>query len=187
MVQIIIIKKEGTLTYDKIADISELYKKCGFRKAEGLEKINEWKIEDDNVELWGKASGKVIVKNQYIFSVPIDKKIYGNCSLMRKSGDKYIDMDEEIWNKIKNTKVQEKQDIQDNVKLEVIKNIMDTIKSDIDLMVKENSQTIINKKNIDEEELDVSDSASDSSNDSANSELKEETYLYSEEEEEEKK
>ena len=220
MVQIIIIKKEGKLTYDKITDLNELYKKCGFRKVDGFEKIKEYKDETCNtIELWGKMSGKGIIKNQYVFPTPIDKKIYGNCSLMMKSGDQYIDICEEVWNKtcdtLTNMKNQDLQmtDSDKKTKLEFIKQKLDNINKTIssfnakeegDEIMKEASNFVkderdknkkIKKKdnktdsvNLETEQvLDVSesDTASDSSTESDDYELKEETYLYSDEEEEE--
>ena len=193
MVQIIIIKKEGKLTCEKITDLSELYKKCGFRKVEGFEKIHDFNDGADiNIELWGKINGKGIVKNLYAFPTVTDKKIYGNCSLIRKLGDKYVDIDEDIWDKIKNQEnktieVKPLNEQNNNVKIKLIKEHLDILKDAISQVSNDELKwTSENTKKKDEEEvLDITDSDSDTSNESDNSELKEETYLYSEEEEDE--
>ena len=48
MTQIIIIEKDGTNKYCVIKEMSDLYKKCGFRKSEGFSQINSWKKSCNN-------------------------------------------------------------------------------------------------------------------------------------------
>ena len=43
MTQVLKIEKNGDIKYIKISDTNELYKKCGFRKDIGFEKITNWK------------------------------------------------------------------------------------------------------------------------------------------------
>ena len=71
MTQFLKIEKNGTIKSEKFVNINELYKKCGFRKPEGFEKILDWEdAENDknsNIELWGRSIGKGNIKNNYIF------------------------------------------------------------------------------------------------------------------------
>ena len=87
MVQVLKIEKNGDINYINIDTITELYKKCGFRKDIGFDKITSWKINENsnnNIELWGRTFGKKNLKNTYKFPESLTKKIYGNCSIIYK-------------------------------------------------------------------------------------------------------
>lgn len=54
MVQFIKINNMGNLKNENINNISELYRKCGFRKSENFQKC----LVYDKIEIWGRTIGK---------------------------------------------------------------------------------------------------------------------------------
>ena len=153
MTCIVLVETNGTVKSLKAKDVSRetLYKKCGFRKAEGFSKITSWDKSDNIVELWGRLDGKNNVKNSYQFPKNVTKQVFGNCCVISKSKNELTDMDENLWNKICNNFTEDENDKDEN-----------------------------NKEDI----LDYSSDDSSSSEDSfMDSELKEESYIYSDEEE----
>jgi hypothetical protein len=86
---VIIVEKLGELKSYNIKDYKEeeLYKKCGFKKPDGFEKQVEWNIRYEGnkyvVYMYGKLEGKVNTENKYDFPPPIDSKLFfGNCILV---------------------------------------------------------------------------------------------------------
>jgi len=154
------IEKNGDIKNSKISDINELYKKCGFRKNTGFEKITNWEKNIDgnniNIELWGRTSGKNNFKNNYTFPESFNKSIYGNCSLINRENDQMVDLNEELWNKMH---------IVGETPTTPIENILTAELSKI------------NNEDTDDEDI-ISISEDD---DYSNSELEEESYLYSSE------
>ena len=160
MSKFFVIEKDGKFKSGLIKEINDLYKKCNFRKSEGFSQITTWTKSDIIVELWGRIDGKNNVKNSYKFPKNVTKQIFGNCCVVSKSKGVLIDMDEELWKKICN-------DFTD-----------DTNTNDNDTNTNDNDTNVTNI-------LDYSsDDSSFSSEDSfMDSELKEESYIYSDEEE----
>ncbi len=112
-ISIIIVEKNGTLKNVTIKEYKEeeLYKKCGFKKAEDFEKQTEWsniKIDGKKyvVVLYGKTEGKANTENKYDFPPPVDSTLFfGNCALvahMKKDNLEYCvtNLTIELWNKI---------------------------------------------------------------------------------------
>jgi len=109
---IIIIDKGGLLKTLTVKDykVEELYKKCGFKKAEGFSLHTEWPVKLDGqrylIQMYGKLDGKANMENKYDFPPPIDKKLYfGSCALVGMVRDdfnnkSYINLSIELWNKI---------------------------------------------------------------------------------------
>jgi hypothetical protein len=86
---IIIVDKPGTLKALTIKDYKEeeLFKKCGFKKADGFVKHTTWPIKIDgqkyNVSMYGKLHGKANMENKYDFPPPIDTQLFfGACALV---------------------------------------------------------------------------------------------------------
>lgn len=108
MTSIVIVEKTGTTKQVKAKDVTRetLYSKCAFRKADGFEKRNVWKVELNekyNVELWARNDGKANTENKYEFPPPVDKELYfGNCCVVRvdEETDAIIDLTTSEWNKI---------------------------------------------------------------------------------------
>ena len=109
---IIIVDKGASLKTLTVKDykVEELYKKCGFKKAEGFNLQVEWPVKLDGqrylVQMYGKLDGKANMENKYDFPPPVDKKLYfGSCVLvgmLRNDSNErsLINLSIELWNKI---------------------------------------------------------------------------------------
>jgi len=109
---IIIIDKSASLKTLTVKDYKEeeLYKKCGFKKAEDFIKQVEWPVKLDgqkySIAMYGKLNGKANMENKYDFPPPVDKELYfGSCVLVGMIRDdsnnkSLINLTIELWNKI---------------------------------------------------------------------------------------
>ncbi len=109
---IIIVDKGGTLKKLTVKDykVEELYKKCGFKKAEGFDLQVEWPVKIDTkryiIQMYGKTDGKANSENKYDFPPPVDKKLYfGSCALIGMVKDDVnnitnVNLTVELWEKI---------------------------------------------------------------------------------------
>jgi hypothetical protein len=109
---IIIVERLGSLKLLSIKDFKpeELYKKCGFKKAEDFNKQTEWSLKCDGkkyvIQVFAKADGRANSENKYDFPPPIDTKLfYGSCAIVaqikKDDGSKgYTNLTLQIWNKI---------------------------------------------------------------------------------------
>jgi hypothetical protein len=109
---IIIIEKTGVLKslLVKEFDESELFKKCGFKKAEDFIKQTEWNIKLDGkkyyVSLYAKADGRANSENKYDLPPPVDSKLFfGSCALVAKvkndeSKNVFTNLTLELWTKM---------------------------------------------------------------------------------------
>lgn len=109
---ILIIDKGGSLKSLTVKDykVEELYKKCGFKKADGFELQVEWSVKLNGqkylLQMYGKLDGKANMENKYDFPPPVDKKLYfGACAvvgLVRDDSNNvdYINLSIELWNKL---------------------------------------------------------------------------------------
>lgn len=106
---IIIVDKGGSLKPLTVKDykVDELYKKCGFKKAEGLELQTEWTVKMDSqkyiVQLYAKLDGKANMENKYDFPPPVDNQLYfGSCALvgLDASSRTPVSLTVELWEKI---------------------------------------------------------------------------------------
>jgi hypothetical protein len=109
---IIIVERVGTLKSLAVKDfkLEELYKKCGFKKADNFSKQAEWnaKYEDKKyfIEVYGKTDGRANSENKYDFPPPIDNTLFfGSCALLAylktSDGSKlYTDLSLPLWKKV---------------------------------------------------------------------------------------
>jgi len=110
---ILIVDKTGTLKTTTVKEYKEeeLYKKCGFKKAEGFAKQTEWAIKLEGkkylVSLFAKKDGKANTENKYDFPPPVDKDLYfGSCALVGRvptdvgNDATYYSLTIEIWEKM---------------------------------------------------------------------------------------
>ena len=109
---IIIVERLGNLKILSIKDFKEedLFKKCGFKKAEDFIKQVEWNIKYDSkkycVSVFAKSEGRSNSENKYDFPPPIDNKLFfGSCAIIAslKSDDgkkNYVNLTIPLWNKI---------------------------------------------------------------------------------------
>jgi len=102
---IVIVEKAGSLKSLTIKDFTEddLYKKCGFKKADGFKKQTDYKIKLNEpnkkmeyvVSVFAKEEGKANGENKYDFPPPIDKKLFfGSCALVS-----YLKQPDNSWSK----------------------------------------------------------------------------------------
>jgi len=88
-ISIIIVEKGGSLKELTVKDYIEadLYKKCGFKKADGFKKETDWVTKVDGkkyvVSVYGKTDGKANMENKYDFPPPVDNTLFfGSCALV---------------------------------------------------------------------------------------------------------
>jgi hypothetical protein len=89
MPTILIVEKNGNIkeTNIKTWNESELYKKAGFKTADGFEKVHEWAVNGTTVGLYGKSTGRAGQENKYDFPPPVDTTLlFGSCVLTVESG-----------------------------------------------------------------------------------------------------
>ena len=94
----------------------ELYKKCGLKTDTGFAKQTEWKVKLDGqtyyVSMYGKLEGRANMENKYDFPPPIDTKLFfGSCLLLAEikmkseeptnnNGRALISLTIDMWDKI---------------------------------------------------------------------------------------
>ena len=88
---IVIVEKTGVLKSLAIKEFKEeeLFKKCGFKKAEDFVKQNEWSMKTEGrkyiIQVFAKTEGRPNSENKYDFPPPIDTKLFfGNCAIVAK-------------------------------------------------------------------------------------------------------
>jgi len=109
---IVLVEKTGELKELNVKDYKEdeLFKKCGFKKADGFSKQTEWNVKLNSqkysIMMFGKEDGKANMENKYDFPPPVDKKLlFGCCVLVGQlrddSGDKSLfNLTSELWTKL---------------------------------------------------------------------------------------
>jgi hypothetical protein len=109
---IIIVDKNGSLKTLNVKDFKEeeLYKKCGFKKAEDFVKQVDWNLKYDGkkyiVSVFAKTEGRTNTENKYDFPPPIDKKLFfGSCAILaynkKTDGTRfYTDLSLALWTKL---------------------------------------------------------------------------------------
>ena len=108
---IIIVERMGTLKMLAIKEFKEdeLFKKCGFKKAEDFLKQTEWNVKYDGkkyyIQVFAKADGRANSENKYDIPPPIDTKLfYGCCAIVayvkNTDGSKlYTNLSIQLWEK----------------------------------------------------------------------------------------
>jgi len=111
-ISVIIVEKTGSLKSLTIKDYKEkeLYKKCGFKKADGFIKQTEWGVKIDGkkyiVAVFAKTEGKANSENKYDFPPPVDTVLFfGSCAVVcsiKKDENKWelTSISLELWEKI---------------------------------------------------------------------------------------
>jgi hypothetical protein len=106
----IVIQKNGDLKGVTFKGFSynNLYKKCGFRKPDGVDKRHTWKVKMNGsivyVSVFARTEGKANTENKYDLPPPVDNDLYfGNYALVCHNdeiGEEVCDMSQEMWEKI---------------------------------------------------------------------------------------
>ena len=108
---IIIVEKTGVLKSLAIKQFKEeeLFKKCGFKKADDFIKQTEWSVKCDGkkyyIHVYAKTDGRANSENKYDFPPPIDNKLFfGSCAILAKikvdSDQVYANLTLELWAKL---------------------------------------------------------------------------------------
>ena len=107
--KVVIVEKNGSLRNLAVKEfnIKELYKKCGFKKAEDFINQVKWNVKYEgqtyNVSLYAKTEGRHNNENKYEFPPPIDTKLFfGSCALVASINDEYTNLNDEMWSKMYN-------------------------------------------------------------------------------------
>jgi hypothetical protein len=104
-VTILVVEKNGEIkeVVLKSTDESELYKKAGFKSADGFQNHAQWNVENLKnknycIHVYGKTSGRANQENKYEFPPPIDNTLFfGNCVLVNKKDDNLISLSANEW------------------------------------------------------------------------------------------
>ena len=85
MPSFVVVEKTGSLKSQKVGGVSDLYKKCGFKNAEGFSCVHTWTIDFNDIEyklsIFGKRDGKANTENKFEFPPPIDNVLFfGSCA-----------------------------------------------------------------------------------------------------------
>ena len=106
-ITILIIDKTGKIKELEVKnyDENELYKKAGFKSAEGFELQTEWgaeiKSKSFSVSIYGKLNGRAGQENKYEFPPPIDNTLFfGSCVIVNKKHGEPVSISKEEWNAV---------------------------------------------------------------------------------------
>ena len=109
---IVIVEKTGVLKSLAIKEFKEeeLFKKCGFKKAEDFVKQHEWSMKTEGrkyiLQVFAKTEGRPNSENKYDFPPPIDTKLFfGNCAIAAKIRNddgsiSFTNLSLEMWEKM---------------------------------------------------------------------------------------
>ena len=109
---LLIIDKSGTPKVLTVKDfkMEDLYKKCGFKKPDGLEKRHVWVTKCDKtsyrISVYAKEDGKANSENKFEFPPPIDNSLFfGSCAVLvenKNVAGEYVPtiVTMEIWDKL---------------------------------------------------------------------------------------
>lgn len=110
MTDLVIVQKTGELKEINVKSLklSDLYKKCGFRKADGFSLRHTWKSKLNEEVVWvsvfSRDSGKANTENKYDLPPPVDTTLYfGNLALVAHSeavcdDNNLVDLTTKDWN-----------------------------------------------------------------------------------------
>lgn len=201
MVKILILEKE-IIKEDSVDNMENLFKKCRFKKGDDFIEIEEWKYKNIIIKLFGKIKGKS--HNKFLYKIKdMEKLIYGPTALISLKDNKYIDLNKDFWiNFLNDDKNNDNKKIHDENSEDKNNDNEDeeddnSEDSDKETIEKEDVDDEEMDEEIDEEEINESDEENikigkssdkinlDIGDDLSNfsgSELAEEKYIYSSEE-----
>jgi hypothetical protein len=186
----VIIEKNANLSETKMKDvkIEDFYKKCGFKSSKDFFCQASWLIDEDKnkIYLYGKKTGRANSENKYDLPPPVDSDLFfGNMLLIMESQEenKYVDLTLEKWNKIYEKLFGGFEDLgsEDEEEEDELADVPDEMKTKQgylkDDFVVDDEEEIDDDddEDFDEDDLDILD---------MESELSEECYIYSDDDDE---
>ena len=114
MTFIVLIDKTGTITEKNVKDwdVSELYKKAGFKNPDKFVKQHTWSTIKTNdgvfheIHLYGKTVGNHGKENKYDFPPPVDSALYFGTTILvhtSENGANVLNLRKKDWLSIYNT------------------------------------------------------------------------------------
>ena len=102
MISFIIVDKTGNLNECNVDKLENIYKKCGLRKSEDFKKIMVYNLNntETTIELWGRVVGRNNTKNPFIFKLDTSIKLYGPAALICIKKDKLESLSINDYNNI---------------------------------------------------------------------------------------
>lgn len=207
MTKIVLVEKTGNIKELNAKNLTknDLYKKCGFRKSDGFEMRHQWEVKTDDihsVQVWARDSGRANTENKYELPPPIDSTLYfGTIAVVGlDSSGELKDMNKSQWEKVYEKLFggfEEIGESEDDDEEDELEHIPSELKTKVGGYMKDGFVVDGDESDDEEgeEEEDIieaetgSDSDSDDYDDSeaemlsdAGSELEEEEYLYSDDE-----
>jgi hypothetical protein len=105
-VTILIVEKTGVIKEHTVKNYSEteLFRKAGFKSADGFACQTEWNIDNGendksySISVYGKTTGRAGQENKYEFPPPIDNTLFfGNCVIVNKKSGQAISIMAKEW------------------------------------------------------------------------------------------
>uniref|UniRef100_A0A6C0D3H6 Uncharacterized protein n=1 Tax=viral metagenome TaxID=1070528 RepID=A0A6C0D3H6_9ZZZZ len=106
-ITVLIVEKNGDIKESVMKNFNEsdLYKKAGFKSAEGFKVHTSWNIEAEemnhipySISVYGKTNGKANQENKYEFPPPIDNTLFfGNCIIVNKINEVPVSLTSKEW------------------------------------------------------------------------------------------
>jgi hypothetical protein len=105
---LLLVEKSGVIKEISVNQFAEsdLYKKAGFKTADGFKCHTVWNVEIDDeklsVSVYGKTDGRANTENKYDFPPPVDNSLFfGSCIIVNRNEDGDVcDLTEDIWDKV---------------------------------------------------------------------------------------
>ena len=104
---ILIVDKTGKIKELEVKNYyeNELYKKAGFKSAEGFELQTEWGAQVNgktySVSVFGKTNGRAGQENKYEFPPPIDNTLlFGSCVIVNKKNGQPSNISKDEWKSV---------------------------------------------------------------------------------------
>jgi len=105
MTKVVMINKGGSVKTETVKSlkVSDLYKKCKFRKPDDFAKRHTWKYKNKWVSVYAKNKGRANSENKYDLPPPIDNDLYfGNLLVIMHTNEtpadsEVCDFDKETW------------------------------------------------------------------------------------------
>jgi hypothetical protein len=83
MISFIIVDKTGNLNECNVDKLENIYKKCGLRKSEDFKKVMVYNLNNETtIELWGRVVGRNNTKNPFVFKLDTTIKLYGPAAIL---------------------------------------------------------------------------------------------------------